>query len=78
MRLRHDLMGCSNRLRTATADFRDALQEVKEVWNDSRAQQFERSDLKDIDAVVDRLAIHLQEACEVLSKMDLALRDEYA
>ncbi len=72
------IMGCSNRLRNCDCRFsRDAIQEVREIWNDSRAQQFERTDLKDLDAVVDRLAIHLQEACEVLSKMDNALRDEY-
>lgn len=76
MRIRHDLMGCSNRYHTFITDFRDALKEVQEVWKDARSEQFERTDLKDIDTVVDRLSVSLQEACESLGKMDAALRDE--
>lgn len=76
MRLRHDLMGCANRLKQTTTDFQTMLTEIREVWNDSRAERFEREDMRDIDSTVAGLVATLQDTCETLHGIDRELKDE--
>lgn len=77
MRVRHDMLGCSNRLRQTASRFRESVEAVMETWRDSRAEKFQREDLKDIDTVVDRLVSQLQEASEKVAHFDHQLRDDY-
>jgi hypothetical protein len=76
MRLRHDLMGCSSRMNQATSEFKTFLEEVREIWKDSRAERFEREDMRDIDTTIEGLVIVIQEACETLSGFDRQLKDD--
>jgi uncharacterized protein YukE len=76
MRLRHDLMGCSNRLKQTASDFETMLTDIREVWKDSRAERFEREDMRDIDTTVDGLVATIQEVCETLHGIDRELKDE--
>ncbi len=76
MRVRHDLLGCANRLRQTASDFRESVAQVREVWRDQRAERFEREDLSDLDQIMEQLTIQLQKASEMIGRMDRQLRDE--
>jgi hypothetical protein len=75
MRVRHDLLGCANRLRQTSSDFSDTVRQVLEFWRDERGARFAREDLKDMDTTMDRLVTHLQEVSESIAKMDRQLSD---
>ena len=76
MRLRHDLMGCSNRLKQTTCDFQAMLVEIREVWKDSRAERFDRQDMRDIDSTVNGLVAAIHDVCETLNGIDRQLKDD--
>jgi hypothetical protein len=57
-------MGCANRLKQTTTDFQTMLTEISEVWKDSRAERFEREDMRDIDTTVAGLVAAIQDMCE--------------
>lgn len=78
MRIRHDLLGCANRMRKTAGEFREAVEEIRETWRDATADKFFNRDLKDIDVVADHLVAYLQEATEFVNKIDQQLKDEQA
>ncbi len=75
MRIRHDLLGCANRLRQTVTDYREMLAEVNDHWNDVRAQQFQREDLHDVDATIELLISQLHQVCETLNDFNKQLQD---
>ncbi|MFO0923880.1 MAG: hypothetical protein U0905_15470 [Pirellulales bacterium] len=76
MRVRHDLLGCANRLKQTSSEFQEAVAVVLEHWRDARAARFEREDLREIDQVIDQLTVYLQKAADLVGKIDRELRDQ--
>lgn len=75
MRLRQDLLGCANRIRSLRGELDKKSGETFEKWKDATAESFDHDYLQPIHEVLQRLMITLHEANELATKCDRTMSD---
>jgi len=69
-RCRHDLNGSITQLRSTLNLWRESQMLVEESWNDETAQRFREEHLSDAESILNRTIASLQEACDLIRKME--------
>ncbi|MCU0720744.1 MAG: hypothetical protein MUC83_13630 [Pirellula sp.] len=74
-RCRHDLIGCTNQLKNLTHRWNDSVAAVSEFWSDATAKKFQDENLSTINECFTRLMAGLQEATELVRKIEKQVGD---
>ncbi|MFN7874108.1 MAG: hypothetical protein ACK5PB_02235 [Pirellula sp.] len=74
-RCRHDLIGCTNQLKNLVHRWNDSVVSVSEFWADATAKKFQDENLATINESFARLMASLQEATELVRKIEKQVGD---
>ena len=74
-RCRHDLIGCSNQLKNLSHRWNDSVAAVGEFWSDATAKKFQDENLSTVNECFVRLMAGLQEATELVQKIEKQVGD---
>jgi hypothetical protein len=74
-RCRHDLVGCTNQLKNLTHRWNESVVAVGEFWSDATAKKFHDENLSTVNECFSRLISGLQEATELVRKIEKQVVD---
>jgi uncharacterized protein YukE len=74
-RCRHDLIGCVTQLKSSLHRWSEAEATVAESWKDETATKFHDEYLSTVDETLSRMMAALQEAAELVRKIEKRVVD---
>jgi hypothetical protein len=75
-RCRNDLVGCKARITSSLNAWRESVDTVKEIWNDTTARSFNSENFTGLEETLARMIASIQEAADMVRSFERAVEDE--